>query len=90
MNELVIVKLFLCLCLSVRGRRRHRHREGGRRVLFVWKKNLLRVPSLHAAESQMLSFFYDTTFQSFCQGGGDKALNASNHFALKGIQGKIQ
>lgn len=81
------VSLFVPVCAREAETQTQR---SGRRVLFVWKKNLLRVPSLHAAESQMLSFFYDTTFQSFCQGGGDKALNASNHFALKGIQGKIQ
>lgn len=81
------VSLFVPVCAREAETQTQRR---GRRVLFVWKKNLLRVPSLHAAESQMLSFFYDTTFQSFCQGGGDKALNASNHFALKGIQGKIQ
>lgn len=35
--------------------------------------------------SDLIFSLHDTTFQSFCQGCGDKGLNASNHSPLKGI-----
>lgn len=71
----------LCFCLFWRQTCK------GRRIDF--RKHVATKVSTQWRRLRCYLFFYDTTFQSFCQGCGDKALMLLTVSLSRGIQGKI-